>query len=93
LSPAELSPADLYVFSSPGRMGKPIGRMRGFLNKLRLSAGTEYAVLTTEAAPKPDKKTRRIPSEEEQAKWQRVVPIMNEILRSKGLIKVADGAF
>jgi hypothetical protein len=29
--PTELSPADLYVFSSPGRMGKPIGGMRRFL--------------------------------------------------------------
>ena len=26
VSPAELSPADLYVFSSPGRIGKPISR-------------------------------------------------------------------
>jgi hypothetical protein len=37
--PAELSPADLYVFSSPGRMGKPIGGMRRFLKKLTLPAG------------------------------------------------------
>ena len=26
--PAELPQADLYVFSSPGRMGRPIGGMR-----------------------------------------------------------------
>ncbi|MGZ6982913.1 MAG: hypothetical protein ACXVH5_12165, partial [Ilumatobacteraceae bacterium] len=32
VSAAELSPADLYVFCSPGRMGKPIGSMRRFLN-------------------------------------------------------------
>ena len=88
--PTALSPADLYVFSSPGRMGKPIGRMRRFLKKVRLPAGTKYAVLTTEAAPNPDKKTGRIPSEEERAKWQRVIPIMNEILQGKGLVKVAD---
>ena len=85
VSPAELSSADLYVFSSPGRMGKPIGRMRRFLKKVRLPAGTKYAVLTTEAAPKPDKKTGRMPTEEELAKWQRVRPIMNEILQGKGL--------
>ena len=90
VSPAELSPADLYVFSSPGRLGKPIGRMRRFLKKVRLPAGTKYAVLTTEAAPKPDKKTGRMPTEEELAKWQRVRPIMNEILQGKGLVKVAE---
>ncbi len=90
VSATELSPADLYVFSSPGRMGKPIGRMRRFLKKVQLPAGTKYAVLTTEAAPKPDKKTGRLPTEEELAKWQRVRPIMNEILQGKRLVKVAE---
>ncbi|MFZ0973852.1 MAG: hypothetical protein WAN22_16595 [Solirubrobacteraceae bacterium] len=90
LRPAELSPADLYVFSSPGRFGKPIGGMRRFLKKLTLPAGTRYAILTTEAAPKPDKKTGRTPTEDELAKWQRVRPIMNEILQGKGLVNVAE---
>lgn len=89
-SPTELSPADLYVFSSPGRMGKPIGRMRRFLKNVRLPAGTEYAVLTTEVQPKPDKKTGRVPSDEDLAKWQRVRPLMNEILQSKGLVNIAE---
>ena len=53
----ELPPADLYVFSSPGRFGKPIRGMRRFLKKVSLPAGTRYAILTTEAAPKPNKKT------------------------------------
>lgn len=88
--PAELSPADLYVFSSPGRIGKPIGGMRRFLKKLQLPAGTRYAILTTEAAPKPDKKTGQVPTEEALAKWQRVRPIMNEILQAKGLVNVAE---
>ncbi len=88
--PTELSPADLYVVSSPGRMGKPIGRMRRFLKKVQLPPGTRYAVLTTELAPKPDKKTGQVPSDEEQAKWQRVIPIMNEILEGKDLVKVAE---
>ena len=90
VNPAALSPADLYVFSSPGRFGKPIAPMRRFLKRVRLSAGTEYAVLTTEAAPKPDKRTGRMPTEEELAKWQRVRPIMNEILQGKGLVKVTE---
>jgi hypothetical protein len=88
--PNELPPADLYLFSSPGRMGKPIGGMRRFLKKVTLPVGTKYAILTTEAAPQPDKKTGRMPTEEEMAKWQRIIPIMNEILRGKGLVKVAD---
>ena len=90
LRPTELSPADFYVFSSPGRFGKPIGSMRRFLKKVKLPAGTRYALLTTEAAPKPDKKTGRMPTEEEQAKWQRVRPIMNELLQGKGLVKLAE---
>ncbi|MGZ4768434.1 MAG: hypothetical protein ACXVLX_07215 [Ilumatobacteraceae bacterium] len=92
VSAAELSPADLYVFSSPGRMGKPIGSMRRFLNAVRLPAGTKFAVITTEIAPKPNKKTGRAPTDEELSKWQRVRPIMNEILQGKGLIKVAEEA-
>ena len=88
--PDRLPTADLYLFSSPGRMGKPIGGMRRFLKKLRLPAGTKYAILTTEMAPQPDKKTGRIPTEEELARWQRVRPIMNEFLQGAGLVKVAE---
>ena len=90
-SPKELPPADLYLFSSPGRMGKPIGAMRRFLKKVDLPAGTKYAVLTTEAAPQPDKKTGRTPTEEEMARCQRIIPIMNELLQGKGLVGVAEG--
>ena len=72
-------------------MGKPIGRARRFLKKAQLPAGARYAILTTEGAPRPDKKTGRMPTEEELAKWQRVIPIMNEILQGKGLVKVSEG--
>ena len=88
--PGQLPPADLYLFSSPGRIGKPIGGMRRFLKKVGLPAGTKYAVLTTEAAPHPDKKTGKMPTEEELARYQRVRPIMNEILQGKGLVEVAE---
>jgi hypothetical protein len=88
--PKELVPADLYVFSSPGRMGKPIGRMRRFLKDVRLPTGTRYAVLTTEGAPQPDRKTGKMPTEEEFAKWQRVRPMMNELLQTKGMQKIAE---
>jgi hypothetical protein len=59
----ELPLADLYVFSSPGRMGKPIAGMRRFLKKVELPAGARYAILTTELAPQPDKKTGKVPTE------------------------------
>ncbi len=88
--PSDLHPADLYVFSSPGRFGRPIGGMRRFLAKVALPPGTPYAILTTEAGPKPDKKTGRMPTEEELDKYQRVRPIMNEILQGKGLVSVAE---
>jgi menaquinone-dependent protoporphyrinogen IX oxidase len=90
VKPAELAPADLYVFSSPGRIGRPIGAMRRFLKKLALPAGTRYALLTTEAAPRPDRKTGRLPTEEELARHQRVRPIMNQILQGEGLVKVGE---
>ncbi len=82
--------ADLYVFSSPGRYGKPIKTARKFLSAVRLPPGTKYALLTTEMRPKPDRKTGLMPTEEEMAKWQRVRPTMNEILQALGLVKVAE---
>lgn len=86
----ELPPADLYLFSSPGRMGRPIGGMRRFLKKVDLAPGTRYALLTTEAAPQPDTKTGRLPTQEEQDRWQRVRPLMNEVLQAKGLTEVTE---
>jgi len=87
--PKQLAPADLYLFSSPARFGKPIGTMRRFLKKLELPAGTKYAILSTEAAPHPDW-AGKVPSEQELAKWTRVRPIMKEILERKGLVEVAE---
>ena len=90
VKPRDVSPADLYVFSSPGRIrGKPIGSMRRFLNKLVLPPGTQYGILTTQSLPVV--KTGQMPTDEEQARWQRIIPMMNEILLSKGLKKVAEG--
>jgi multimeric flavodoxin WrbA len=89
-SPKEMPPADLYMFSSPGRIGKPIGGMKKFLKKLQITSGSRYALLTTEGKPMPNKKTGKVPTAEELAKYQRVRPIMNELLQAKGLKKVAD---
>lgn len=91
VSPSQVAPAELYVFSSPGRFGKPIRGMRRFLEALSLPSGTRYAVLTTEAAPKLNKKTGKMPTEEELVQMgQRVRPVMTEILEAKGLVEVAE---
>jgi hypothetical protein len=71
-------------------MGKPIRGMRRFLKDLRLPAGTPYAILTTEMAPKPDAKTGRMPTEEEICRFQRVRPIMHELLHGEGLVDVDE---
>ena len=91
VKPKEILPADLYAFSSPGRFGKPIGDMRGFLKKVNLPAGTKYAILVTELAPEPEKAIRIPATEEELGKCQRVIPVINEMLQKKGLVKVAEG--
>jgi hypothetical protein len=83
VDPKQLPAADLYVFSSPGRFGKPIGEARRFLKKVDLPAGTRYAVFTTEAGPQQ--------ATDEADKWQRVTPMMIELLDAKGLTKVAEG--
>jgi len=88
--PKEIPPADLYLFSSPGRFGKPIGDMQHFLKNVNLLPGTKYAVMVTELCPKPDSSIERIPSEGETGKCQRVIPIMNKMLQEKGLVKVAE---
>lgn len=89
--PKFMPPADLYIFSSGGRMGRPLGRMRRFLRKLKIPAGTKYALLITEAAARPNPKTGKMPTPEEIARFQRVIPIMTGILEEKGLVKVAEG--
>ncbi len=76
--PKEMPPADLYVFSSPGRCGRPTWGMRRFLKKAELPSGTKYAILTTE-----------MPTPEERSKWRRVIPIMSQTLQEKGLVEVA----
>lgn len=90
-SPKHMPPADLYIFSAPGRFGKPIWGMRRFLKKVNLPAGTKYAILTTEGAPQPDSKTGKMPTEEEMTRYHRQIPIMNELLQAKGFVKVAEG--
>jgi menaquinone-dependent protoporphyrinogen IX oxidase len=90
VDPKAIAPADLYVFSSPGRMGRPIRSIRHFLKDVRLPRGTRYALLTTEMAPQPNKKAGVVPTEEEICRFQHVRPIMIEILQHKGLVRLAE---
>ena len=90
VDPDEPAAADLYVFSSPGRYGRPIREMRRFLRDVALPTGTTYGLLTTEMSPKPDKKTGRMPTEEEICRYQHVRPIMNETLQGKGFVELAE---
>ena len=89
----QLPRADLYIFGSPGRIGKPIGKMRRFLKKVDLPPRTRYAIFSTQGAARPNKKTGQMPTEEELAKWQRILPIMDELLQAKGLTKAAQMKF
>jgi flavodoxin len=86
--PNEIPAADQYVFSSSGRFGKPIGDMRGFLKKAQLAPGAICAVLTTEMAPKSDKKAGKVSTEENP--HQKVGLIMRGILQAKGLKEVTE---
>lgn len=91
--PKEPLPAELYVFGSPTRFGKPIGGMRRFAKKVVLPSGTRYAVFATHGEAEPNKKTGKMPTEEELVRWRKTIPVLDEILRGKGLVKVADRMF
>lgn len=82
----DLPPADLYLFSAPGRFGKPIGAMRRFLRKVAAPAGARCAILTTEGLPQTDGTG---PGAEEYAKRQKVTPVMRELVRGAGMVEVA----
>jgi menaquinone-dependent protoporphyrinogen IX oxidase len=88
--PGDLAPADLYVFSSPGRFGKPPRAVRRFLKSVSLPEGARYALLTTEMQPQPDKKTGRMPTEEEICRFQKVRPTMHELLGGRGFQQVGE---
>jgi flavodoxin len=91
--PKELPAADLYIFGSPTRIGKPIGSMRRFIKKVSLPPKTKYAVFATHGEDAPDKKTGKMPTEAEMERWRRTIPIMDEVLKGKGLVKIADNKF
>jgi flavodoxin len=87
--PKELGAADLYVFSSPTRLGKPIGSMKRFLKRAQLPSEARYALVATHLVLAPDKKTGQMPGPEEVAKLERTLPMMEAILAQKGAKNVA----
>jgi hypothetical protein len=91
VKPDQIPRADLYVFSSPGRFGKPIGDMDHFLKKAKLPSGSKYAIMVTELCPKPEEVEERIPVDEKAGKCQRVISSINQLLQKKGLVNVAEG--
>jgi len=91
--PRELPAADLYIFGSPTRFGKPLRSMRRFAKKISLPSGTRYAVFATHGDAVPDKKTGRMPTQEEMDRWRKTIPVLTEILTEKGLVKTADKIF
>ncbi len=93
VDPKKLSIADLYIFGSPTRFGGPIGSMRKFIKKASLPPGTKYAVFATHADEVPDKKTGKMPTEEELDRKRKTIPDLDEISKEKGLVKVADKVF
>ncbi len=87
--PRAVTPADLYIFSSPTRMGKPARSVRKFLNKVQLPPSAKYALIATHVVARPNKRTGVVPTEEESARWRKTLPIMTELLDGKGS-KVAE---
>ncbi|HUT27992.1 MAG TPA: hypothetical protein VMW85_08115 [Methanomassiliicoccales archaeon] len=90
IKPKDAPAADLYVFCSPARIGKPIGAMRRFLKKVTLPQEAKYGLIATLGQPKPDKKTGEMPSPEQTEKYQRSLPIMEGLLTEKGAVKIAE---
>ncbi len=90
VNPKQLPSADLYLFSSPGRFGKPKREVRKALKKIRLAPGAKYAILTTEAAPPSESVSGETPAEGGCGGRQRVIPMMNELLRGSNATEVAE---
>ncbi len=88
--PKDLPAADLYLLSSPGRFGKPIGDMKNFLKHVNLPAGSRYAALVTEMRPKAAADQLAL-TDDGTGACQQVIPYINDAMLKKGLFKVAEG--
>jgi len=91
--PKELPSADMYIFGSPTRFGGPIGEMKRFLKKAELPSGTKYAIFATHSQVLPNKRTGIMPTQDEIYQMRKTIPALDEILKEKGMVKVADKIF
>jgi flavodoxin len=91
--PKELPSADMYIFGSPTRFGGPIGEMKRFLKKAELPSGSKYAVFATHGEILPNKKTGIMPTQAEINKMRKTIPTLDEILKEKGMVKIAEKIF
>ncbi|MDD2427601.1 MAG: hypothetical protein PHV73_05845 [Eubacteriales bacterium] len=89
IKPKNIPEADLYIFSSPGRLGKPPIYVRRFLQGVELAQGSRYAILNTQGAAGVDKRGE-LPTDEELSKLRKMLPIMRKILDDKDLHFVAS---
>jgi flavorubredoxin len=73
--PNSIPQSELYIFSSPTRMGNVHGRVKKFLKKMDIPKGAEkYALMATYVDPKT-----------------KTLNTMEEIVKTKGMKKVTDG--
>ena len=73
--PASMVESDIYVFSSPTRMGNPPGKIKRFVKKCNVPAGAGYAVVNSTGGP-------------EQSK---VLSGIGSLCEEKGMKKAAEG--
>jgi menaquinone-dependent protoporphyrinogen IX oxidase len=75
VKPDSIPRCDLYIFSSPTRMGNAHGKMKKFLKKMNIPGeGKKYALIATYADPET-----------------KTLTTMEELAKSKGLTKATDG--
>ncbi len=75
VKPNSLPNSDLYIFSSPTRMGNAHGKMKKFLKKMDIPGeGKKYALIATYADPET-----------------KALTTMEDLVKAKGLTKAIDG--
>jgi flavorubredoxin len=75
IKPNSISQSDLYIFSSPTRMGNVHGKVKKFLKKMEIPGeGRKYALMATYADPET-----------------KALTTMEDLVKAKGMTKVTDG--
>jgi flavorubredoxin len=75
VKPNSIPRSDLYIFSSPTRMGNVHGKVKKFLKKMDIpEEGKKYALIATYADPET-----------------KTLTTMEELVKKKGLTKATDG--